>query len=235
MISIHAPRTGSDLEDVRAGHERGRISIHAPRTGSDAARNLRASPGPDFNPRSPHGERRPSSSLPRAAARFQSTLPARGATSMKWRGITMSNISIHAPRTGSDTAAECCSCRWRYFNPRSPHGERPARIASRGRYPDFNPRSPHGERQLRSGCRRRRINFNPRSPHGERRAKASWIWRGTNFNPRSPHGERRSVPDSSATAARFQSTLPARGATFLLLASAQASTFQSTLPARGAT
>ena len=33
-------------------------------------------------------------------------------------------ISIHAPRTGSDTVAGCCLCRWKYFNPRSPHGER---------------------------------------------------------------------------------------------------------------
>ena len=35
-----------------------RISTHAPRTGSDSAR-LAVSPGRwDFNPRSPHGERR---------------------------------------------------------------------------------------------------------------------------------------------------------------------------------
>ena len=56
---------------------------------------------------------------------FQSTLPARGATH----------------RFAAPPAYR------RYFNPRSPHGERP-----NGRYPtfavwDFNPRSPHGERR----------------------------------------------------------------------------------------
>ena len=34
-ISIHAPRTGSDLTAQRANHCRFSISIHAPRTGSD--------------------------------------------------------------------------------------------------------------------------------------------------------------------------------------------------------
>ena len=55
-ISIHAPRTGSD-------HRRGRatdshhISIHAPRTGSDDEGMKGNGAKMDFNPRSPHGER----------------------------------------------------------------------------------------------------------------------------------------------------------------------------------
>ena len=80
MISTHAPRTGSDA-DVLLRRQRQNISTHAPRTGSDSpvfARRLtatvfqptlpargaterfpsiRAYPH-DFNPRSPHGERR---------------------------------------------------------------------------------------------------------------------------------------------------------------------------------
>ena len=102
VISIHAPRTGSDATDGRcttiARHFNPRsphgerlvaceesqavtiISIHAPRTGSDggwieAARNL---------------------------SQFQSTLPARGAT----------DSGIRADGVGGN------------FNPRSPHGER---------------------------------------------------------------------------------------------------------------
>ena len=56
----------------------------------------------DFNPRSPHGERRCRPWHPAPRYTFQSTLPARGATAClpSRRGCTQ------------------------YFNPRSPHGER---------------------------------------------------------------------------------------------------------------
>ena len=58
---------------------------------------------PDFNPRSPHGERPDSDVVESIAQAFQSTLPARGATFNAF-GKMMENykISIHAPRTGSD-------------------------------------------------------------------------------------------------------------------------------------
>ena len=83
-ISIHAPRTGSDPIDLsiapsvdisihapRTGSDRARgtqvaemtISIHAPRTGSDRGIERRFFGCVDFNPRSPHGERR-SNGLP---------------------------------------------------------------------------------------------------------------------------------------------------------------------------
>ena len=78
------------------------ISIHAPRTGSDRCFSVGAAALSHFNPRSPHGERRILSGGDALLDLFQSTLPARGATSNIWR------IS----RVG------------RYFNPRSPHGER---------------------------------------------------------------------------------------------------------------
>ena len=79
-ISIHAPRTGSDVYIWRYGRSlsafqstlpaRGatmlpilyakhpKISIHAPRTGSDPLMYTYGEPTSDFNPRSPHGERR---------------------------------------------------------------------------------------------------------------------------------------------------------------------------------
>ena len=57
-----------------------------------------------FNPRSPHGER-PAIVTPAAAAQyqFQSTLPARGATAGRRTVQPGERISIHAPRTGSDS------------------------------------------------------------------------------------------------------------------------------------
>ena len=56
----------------------------------------------DFNPRSPHGERR------------------------TWITSTISHmaISIHAPRTGSDSIRNHDMYIVQHFNPRSPHGER---------------------------------------------------------------------------------------------------------------
>ena len=56
------------------------ISIHAPRTGSDGGWKK----------------------LYGKEAEFQSTLPARGATTRRLFPIIFDGISIHAPRTGSD-------------------------------------------------------------------------------------------------------------------------------------
>ena len=102
------------------------ISIHAPRTGSDCEARTTSISGCYFNPRSPHGERLRPNRYPRAplyfnprsphgerptttttnpiTRRFQSTLPARGAT-QRFTGLRHNAaISIHAPRTGSDTS-----------------------------------------------------------------------------------------------------------------------------------
>ena len=122
------------------------ISIHAPRTGSDARKNSSASMPCYFNPRSPHGERLTYGNVVLNAEAFQSTLPARGATrnvrfalhmaafqsTLPARGATQRSgdsqrageISIHAPRTGSDINVEGHDLQITHFNPRSPHGER---------------------------------------------------------------------------------------------------------------
>ena len=80
-ISIHAPRTGSDRAVPGDVQRAGGISIHAPRTGSDStSTGADTSDSSDFNPRSPHGERRQASAVLMEEWLFQSTLPARGAT-----------------------------------------------------------------------------------------------------------------------------------------------------------
>ena len=124
-------------------------------------------------------------------SRFQSTLPARGATENLLHTVRDYIISIHAPRTGSDRESPAHGAGLHYFNPRSPHGERHA-------------------------------------PH-QRRPSAF------DFNPRSPHGERRRVAAARTAAHIFQSTLPARGATSAICFLPAGNLFQSTLPARGAT
>ena len=57
---------------------------------------------------------------------FQSTLPVWGATQIRLVVVTtISNISIHAPRVGSDGMADLHQAdRPQDFNPRSPCGER---------------------------------------------------------------------------------------------------------------
>ena len=80
---------------------------------------------------------------------FQSTLPARGATPQFGKHRQLERISIHAPRTGSDSARNQRTPTGADFNPRSPHGERRVHAhRGAGRRGDFNPRSPHGERQV---------------------------------------------------------------------------------------
>ena len=194
--------------------------------------------------------------------RFQSTLPARGATHLSSALSAFPN---------------------RHFNPRSPHGERrkssSSIVASSN---NFNPRSPHGERRWLYGCVTLRVVISIHAPRtGSDHTTLSgsscqslfqstlpargatvddyhgWM-RYLHFNPRSPHGERLDAQYWGVPQRRFQSTLPARGATRrqpqtdgVLLISihaprtgsdfsggsrfATAFRFQSTLPARGAT
>ena len=55
---------------------------------------------------------------------FQSTLPVWGATTGKTVFVLYEDISIHAPRVGSDKAELNADQAPEYFNPRSPCGER---------------------------------------------------------------------------------------------------------------
>ena len=124
-------------------------------------------------------------------------------------------ISIHAPRTGSDNGTSKTLNSSAYFNPRSPHGERRKVPPGDRRRPSFQSTLPaRGATRLhpRSICRHR--HFNPRSPHGERPAGAGHTSAPRiYFNPRSPHGERQNIGRHFYHSLKFQSTLPARGAT----------------------
>ena len=78
----------------------------------------------DFNPRSPCGERPRTWHTITPKQPFQSTLPVRGATICVSIPYGLTNISIHAPRAGSDIDGEWLTTRETNFNPRSPCGER---------------------------------------------------------------------------------------------------------------
>ncbi len=125
VISIHAPRVGSDSStpcnpvitmlfqstlpvwgatvwgSFFFGGEN--ISIHAPRVGSDWLPGDTSPPQGDFNPRSPCGERQRERLSFRFVYGFQSTLPVWGATCLDAK---CAGVGVH-------------------FNPRSPCGERP--------------------------------------------------------------------------------------------------------------
>ena len=128
VISIHAPRVGSDRCTCRCTWHCS-ISIHAPRVGSDLTSIVSSTGTIDFYPRSPRGERPTApelyqsscpflSTLPAWGATrrrqpvgrgssFLSTLPAWGATSRQEGGVVVLEISIHAPRVGSDLIKGC--------------------------------------------------------------------------------------------------------------------------------
>ena len=100
LISIHAPRMGSDFTDCIKRYYTN-ISIHAPRMGSDTFCKILLT-----------------------YHRFQSTLPTWGATAGSRRLWPLCKISIHAPRMGSDDDFPVHVIVTYDFNPRSPHGER---------------------------------------------------------------------------------------------------------------
>ena len=148
VLSIDAPRTGRDRDgsvlvrkrvgfNPRAPHgprpyqpllqaKAGKVSIHAPRTGRDA----------------------PIGGQMRGLSAFQSTRPARGATMEEGFASFHMAVSIHAPRTGRDAHHDHRFTLRPSFNPRAPHGARPA-ILSRSAASAwcFNPRAPHGARR----------------------------------------------------------------------------------------
>ena len=83
--------------------------------------------GSDFNPRSPDGERPVTVPPWPIVPIFQSTLPGWGATVARDAQHARIQISIHAPRMGSDRLVMRRRCSRMHFNPRSPDGERHTR------------------------------------------------------------------------------------------------------------
>ena len=82
--------------------ESGLISIHAPRTGSDIRPHVHRQGVGDFNPRSPHGERPAFCSIHHDASRISIHAPRTGSDRGLRHKVAVLGISIHAPRTGSD-------------------------------------------------------------------------------------------------------------------------------------
>ena len=79
----------------------------------------------NFNPRSPYGERLGLLGVFAQMERISIHAPLTGSDVAAVRGTSVEIISIHAPLTGSDSIRVHGRHTVRYFNPRSPYGERP--------------------------------------------------------------------------------------------------------------
>ena len=131
IISIHAPRTGSDDEEKLLLLELLHFNPRSPH----GERHHRRADCPirfDFNPRSPHGERRCRIPGIPCRALFQSTLPARGATTwmVLWMLFTLQFQST-LPARGATSGEISCIDLYRGFQ-----STLPARGATRRRLDD---------------------------------------------------------------------------------------------------
>ena len=190
--------------------------------------------------------------------KFQSTLPARGATQTARTPMRRRTFQSTLPARGATLRSDSRIQSPLHFNPRSPRGERPRRLrrspsgssfqstlpargaTRRARIPDVKllfqstlpARGATAAREQLAACHAISIHA-PREGSDNTAHNPSHA--AANFNPRSPRGERRSRRRFSGSVSVFQSTLPARGATRLDTTFTGYLPFQSTLPARGAT
>ena len=185
-ISTHAPRTGSD-RNFRVDAGRQGISTHAPRTGSDAeavsgccrtkrfqptlpargataAASRTAPAATDFNPRSPHGERRAGVCRKRHGDGISTHAPRTGSDSARQTATLQVCISTHAPRTGSDADRILSNMR-QIISTHAPRTGSDKQLLTLGQKAlNFNPRSPHGERRSRSWFAIQVYPFQPTLP-----------------------------------------------------------------------
>ena len=186
------PPRGGRLQSIKVRNSAIFISIHAPREGGD---------NEDFH------------DLP-AFPLFQSTPPARGATSSNAFLILF----------------------YSDFNPRPPRGGRLRAGVSHAAGRDFNPRPPRGGRQPFRVYRIVPGIFQSTPPA---RGATKWFDHDRRVQFISIHAPREGGDSISSSdnmsPSLFQSTPPARGATDMLIKDKREALFQSTPPARGAT
>ena len=193
LISIHAPRGGSDLRVLPIGEPPVNISIHAPRGGSDGGLSEVRGNVFGFNPRSPWGERQIYEEVMEELNTFQSTLPVGGATV----------LHRHDARRADG------------FNPRSPWGERLPVVSSSWPVAGFQSTLPVGGATESYDEIKAIIGVSIHAPRGgsDHLGRRPGGRNPRGFNPRSPWGERQLISSLRAGQTGFQSTLPVGGAT----------------------
>ena len=169
VISIHAPRMGSDGQIIDLHVFKTGFQSTLPGWGATVLRDVHLMVSAHFNPRSPDGERlmppnsggsptnfnprspdgeRPSIGrpYPRSLIYFNPRSPDGERLQRGFRGFRRLFISIHAPRMGSDVMVVMTRLTNAEFQSTLPGwGATRSRPSTRHR-PYFNPRSPDGER-----------------------------------------------------------------------------------------
>ena len=146
----------------------------------------------NFNPRSPQGERQRTYRPSYNDHCISIHAPRKGSDRQGYHGVDSVCILLLAAREGSEELALHCPLPRRYFNPRSPQGERPKPGSPGAGHSYFNPRSPQGERRLE-------------------KPDSDVIYSISIHAPRKGSDPDLAIPAENAGV--FQSTLPARGAT----------------------
>ena len=146
---------------------------------------------------------------------FQSTLPVWGATTLRVSDTQLFIFQSTLPVWGATPGYSVVWCQTRYFNPRSPCGERlgqPLWISDRLAISIHAPRVGSD-----TSCLTRSqplYDFNPRSPCGERRRPGDSDRAGKNISIHAPRvGSDQDFVIKAPAPAPFQSTLPVWGAT----------------------
>ena len=147
------------------------------------------------------------------------------------------NISIHAPREGGDSAGAGPDMGGPAISIHAPReGGDLTRSEIKTRSEDFNPRPPRGGRRPKMPIAPPRSNFNPRPPRGGRPSGTAHLTEVRDISIHAPReGGDLGFPTMRVGNRTFQSTPPARGATTNVLDGVGIAVFQSTPPARGAT
>ena len=187
------PERGATCARV-SGDDQVAVSIHAPRTGSDVSFLKGVRHEDCFNPRPPNGER-PNSSHVNAKALSFNPRPPNGERRDNRRVYEMELndlVSIHAPRTGSDDNQEQGRAIDITFQSTPPErGATPRTDALHGQTNCFNPRPPNGERPGRSFNFVIKVDVSIHAPRTGSDSRQG-IAPGPHgcFNPRPPNGER---------------------------------------------
>ena len=145
-----------------------------PARGATTLSPSRSGSASNFYPRSPRGERPAHSRLPRRSRYFYPRSPRGERQVPRCLFFILRQISIHAPREGSDKRPVGSGPEKGHFYPRSPRGERLMLPGAPGGWLLFLSTLPaRGATPHAPGRAAKRLNFYPRSPRGERRGSPS--------------------------------------------------------------
>ena len=170
------------------------ISIHAPREGGDQPSGVLQTDSDLFQSTPPARGATSRSTSEDYSQSFQSTPPARGATTSWWAGL------------GDDM----------HFNPRPPRGGRRLRLICSLRSRSISIHAPREGGDTVATCILESSTVFQSTPpaRGATKRGISQAYQPDNFNPRPPRGGRpEDAKEGTTQKQRFQSTPPARGAT----------------------